>query len=64
MQLMGIRVVNCKVAKMIFCRPLPQTRVAAMDLITWFDAVHGEIFRSVFEVVILEIEALQAGNSH
>ena len=49
---------------MIFYLYLLQTWVVTMDLKTWFDAVHGEIFRSVFEVVILEIEALQAGNSH
>ena len=38
------RVINCKSAKMICCRSLPQARVAVIDLKTWFDAVHGEIF--------------------
>ena len=38
------RVINCKLAKMIFYLYLLQTRVATMDLKTWFDAVHGEIF--------------------
>ena len=38
------RVINCKSAKMICCRSLPQAQVAEIDLKTWFDAVHGEIF--------------------
>ena len=38
------RVINCKLAKMIFCLYLLQNRVATIELKTWFDAVHGEFF--------------------